>query len=175
MELLHEIAPKAKRLAVLSNPQHPGDAKELAETRQAAASLGLDVAHYPANNPPELQRALAAIATARIEALVVHPDALMVQQREALGRFTVEQRIPTISGWARIAEGGSLLSYGPNLQESYRRLAYFVDRILRGARPAEIPIEFPTTVEFVVNLKTAKALGLSVPPALLLRADRVIV
>jgi len=105
----------------------------------------------------------------------VHPDALMVQQREALGRFTVEQRIPTISGWARIAEGGSLLSYGPNLQESYRRLAYFVDRILRGARPAEIPIEFPTTVEFVINLKTAKALGLSVPPALLLRADRVIV
>jgi putative ABC transport system substrate-binding protein len=132
------------------------------------------VSHYPATNPAELERALAAIAAARAEALIVHPDALMVQQREAIGRFSVERRIPGISGWATIAEAGSLLTYGPNLQESYRRLAYFVDRILRGAKPADLPIELPSTVELVVNLQTAKALGLTVPPAVLARADRVI-
>jgi putative ABC transport system substrate-binding protein len=175
VELLHEVAPKAKRLAVLSNTGHPGDAKELAETRKAAAGLGLEVSHYPATNPAELERGLAAIAAARAEALIVHPDVLMVQQRMAIGSFTIERRIPAISGWATIAEAGSLLTYGPNLRESHRRLAYFVDRILRGAKPGDIPIELPSTVEFVVNLKTAKALGITVPPALLLRADRVIV
>ena len=175
VELLHEVAPKARRLAVLSNTEHSGDAKELAATREAAAGLGLQVAHYPATNVPEVESAFAAIAAARTEALVVHPDALMVQQREAIGRFSIERRIPTISGWATIAEGGCLLTYGPNQQVSFRRLAYFVDRILRGAKPADLPIELPSTVELVVNLKTAKALDITVPPALLLRADRVIV
>ena len=99
----------------------------------------------------------------------------MVQQRAAIGRFSLEHRIPSISGWATIAESGSLLTYGPVLQESYRRLAYFVDRILRGAKPADLPIELPATVELVVNLKTAQALGITIPPGVLLRADRVIV
>jgi putative ABC transport system substrate-binding protein len=175
VELLHEVAPKARRLAVVSNPQHHGDAKELIATRKAAAGLGLEVSHHPATNAPELERALAAIAAARAEALIVHPDALMVQQRAAIGRFSLEHRIPSISGWATIAESGTLLTYGPVLQESYRRLAYFVDRILRGAKPADLPIELPTTVELVVNLKTAQALGITIPPGVLLRADRVIV
>ena len=175
VELLHEIAPRAKRLAVLSNPEHGGDAKELAATRAAATGLGFEFTHYPATNPAGLDAALAAITAARSEALVVHPDALFLEQRAKLGRFSSEQRIPVISGWAVIAEGGSLMTYGPNLQECYRRLAYFVDRIVRGAKPADLPIELPTTVELVVNLKTAKALDITVPPALLLRADRVIV
>jgi putative ABC transport system substrate-binding protein len=175
VEFLHEVAPKAKRLAVVSNPDHIGDAKEFAETRAAAIGLGLEVSHYPARDPAQLASALASAAAARAEALVVHPDALMVEQRAAIGHFTSERRIPTISGWAAIAEGGCLLTYGPNLQVSYRRLAYFVDRILRGAKPAEIPIELPSVVELVINLKTAKALGITVPPSLLLRADRVIV
>jgi putative ABC transport system substrate-binding protein len=175
VELLHEVAPKAKRLVVVSNPEHIGDAKEFAETRTAAVGLGLQVSHYPATDPARLASALAAAAAARAEALVVHPDALMVEQRQVIGRFTLEHRVPAISGWASIAEAGCLLTYGPNLQVSYRRLAYFVGRILRGAKPAEIPIELPSTVELVVNLKTAKALGITVPPSLLLRADRVIV
>jgi putative ABC transport system substrate-binding protein len=175
VELLHEVVPKARRLAVVSNPEHSGDAKEFATTRGAAASVGMEVSHHPVTNPAGLEGALAAIAAARAEALVVHPDALMVQQREAIGRFSIQHRIPTISGWATIAEGGSLLSYGPRLQESYRRLAYFVDRILRGAKPADLPIELPNTVELVVNLKTAQALGITIPPRVLLRADRVIV
>ena len=164
-----------KRLAVLSNPEHAGDAKELATTRDAAAGLGLQAAHYPVTNKPELRSALSAIGTARAEALIVHPDAFMVQERAAIGSFALERRLPAISGWAVIAEGGALLTYGPNLQECYRRLAYFVDRILRGAKPADLPIELPNIVEFVVNLKTAKTLGITVPPALLLRADRVII
>lgn len=175
VELLHEIAPKAKRLAVLSNPEHLGDAKELDATRAAAAGLGLQVSHHPVTNAAELHAALVAIAAARAEALVVHPDALMVQQRESIGRFSLERRLPAISGWATIAEGGSLMTYGPNLQDCYRRLAHFADRILRGAAPGDLPVELPNTVELVVNLKSAKALGITVPPAVLLRADRVIV
>jgi putative ABC transport system substrate-binding protein len=175
VELMHELVPKAKRLAVVSNPEHGGDAKELVATREAAAGLGLETSHYPASNARELASALSALADARADALVVHPDALMVQQGAEIGRFSIERRIPAISGWAVIAERGSLLTYGPNLTDCYRRLAYFVDRILRGAKPAELPIELPSTVEFVVNLKTAKALGITVPAPLLLRADRVIV
>jgi putative ABC transport system substrate-binding protein len=175
VELLHEVAPGAKHLAVLSNPEHSGDPKELTATRDAAAGLGMQTSHYPVTNVPELQSALAAIGTARAEALVIHPDAIMVQERATIARFSIERRIPAISGWAAIAEGGSLMTYGPNLQECYRRLAHFVDRILRGAKPADLPIELPSTVELVVNLKTAKALGITVPPSLLLRADRVIV
>jgi putative ABC transport system substrate-binding protein len=175
VELLHEVAPKARRLAVISNPEHGGDAKELAATREAAVALGLQVSHYPVSNAQQIGSALAASAAARAEALVVHPDALMVEQRAAIARFSLERRVPVISGWAAIADGGGLMTYGPNLQECYRRLAHFVDRVLRGARPAEIPIELPSTVELVVNLKTAKALGITLPPAVLLRADRVIV
>ena len=175
VELLHEVAPNARRLAVLSNPEHGGDAKELAATREAAVGLGMQPSHYPVTNAQQMENALAATAAARAEAIVVHPDALMIEQRAAIARFSLERRVPVISGWAAIAEGGGLMTYGPNLQECYRRLAYFVDRILRGARPANIPIELPSTVELVVNLKTAKALGISVPPAVLLRADRVIV
>jgi len=175
VELLHEIVPAVKRLAVVSNPDHGGDAKELAATREAATTLGLELSHYPAKNERELDSALSALAAARAEALVVHPDAMMVEQRSAIARFALERRLPVISGWAALAEGGNLMTYGPNLQECYRRLAYFVDRIVRGAKPADLPIELPSTVELVVNLKTAKALGITVPPALLLRADRVIV
>jgi putative ABC transport system substrate-binding protein len=135
----------------------------------------LQIFHYPVRNAPELETALAAMHAARAEALVVHPDALMIEQRAAIARFSLERRIPVISGWAALAEGGSLMTYGPNLQACYRRLAYFVDRILRGAKPAELPIELPNTVELVVNLKSAQALGITVPPSILLRADRVIV
>jgi putative ABC transport system substrate-binding protein len=174
VELLHEIAPRAVRLGVLSNPEHGGDAKELAASRAAALGLGMQVTHYPATNAAELDGALRAMAAARTEALVVHPDALMVEERDAIARFSLERRLPVISGWAVMAEAGGLMTYGPVLRECYRRLAYFADRILRGAKPAELPIELPSTVELVVNLKTAKALGITVPPAVLVRADRVL-
>jgi putative ABC transport system substrate-binding protein len=174
VELLHEVAPKMKRLALLSRPDHVGDGKEVAATREAATRFGLDVTHYPANNVAEFTAALAAIASARADGLTVLPDGLFVQQREAIARFSIEKRIPAISGWASIAEGGVLMTYGPNSRDSYRRLTYFVDRILRGTAPSELPIEQPTRFEFVINLKTAKALGLTIPPTIMVRADRII-
>ncbi len=174
VELLQEVLPKMKRLAVLSNPHHPGDNKELTATREAAVRFGLTVTHHPATNPKELERALADIAAARADAILIHPDGLMVQQREVIARFSLQHRIPAISGWASIAEGGTLMTYGPYQQESYRRLAYFVDRILRGTNPMDLPIEQPTKLELVVNMKTAKALGLAIPPTIMVRAERVI-
>jgi putative ABC transport system substrate-binding protein len=136
--------------------------------------LVLEMTHHPASDPAGLERALAAAAAAGAEAIVIHPDGLMVQQREAIGRFSMKSRIPAISGWASIADGGALVTYGPVQQEAYRRLAYYVDRILRGAQPGDLPVELPAKLEMVVNLKTAKALNLAVPQSVLVRADRVI-
>jgi len=175
VELLHEIVPKAKRLAIVSNPQHAGDAKELQATRDAAARSGLETSHHPATDETALQRALEDVGAARADTLLVQPDGLFVRQSPALGRFSIEKRVPGISGWASIAEGGTLVTYGPVLAESYRRMAYYVDRIIRGASPAELPIEQPTKLELVLNLKTAKTLGLTIPHAVLVRADRTIV
>ena len=174
VELLREVLPHLKRMAVLSRPDHPGDSKELSATREAAARFGIEALHYPARNALEVDSALVSIASARVEALMVHPDGTMVQKRETIAQFSIQHRIPVVSGWAEIAEAGTLMTYGPNLQECYRRLAYFVDRILRGAKPADLPIELPRSVELVVNLRTARALGLTIPQSLLLRADEVI-
>ena len=174
VELLREVLPGMKRIGVVSNPDHAGDHKEFEATRQAAAKLGVQVSHHPAANAAEVERALKGIAATGADAMVVHPDALMVQQRDAIARFSIQNRIPAVSGWASIAEGGALMTYGPAQHEAFRRVAYYVDRILRGASPADLPVELPTKLEMVVNLKTAKALGLTLPQSILLRADRVI-
>jgi putative ABC transport system substrate-binding protein len=174
VELLKQVAPAAKKLGVLSNSEHRGDAKELVETHAAATGLGMQVAHFPATNAAEVERALAAIAAAKCDALVVHPDGLMVEQRAAIARFSLDRRVPMVSGWAVLADAGGLLTYGPVLSECYRRLAYFVDRILRGAKPADLPIEMPSVFELVINMPSARALGIHVPASLLVRADRVI-
>jgi len=108
------------------------------------------------------------------QAIVVFPDPVTFSNRQQIVDFASTQRIPVVSGWADFAEAGALCTYGPKLTESYRRLAYYVDRILKGEKPADLPIERPTVFEFVINLKTAKALGIEVPPALIARADRVI-
>lgn len=174
VELLHELAPKMRRLAVLSRPDHAGDAKELAATRGAAGRFGLEVSHFPARTAAELQTALAGIAAMRADALVVHPDGFFVGNRDAIARFSLEQRMPSVSGWAELADAGLLATYGPNREEIFRRLAYFVDRILRGTKPQNLPIEQPTRIEMVVNMKTAKALGIRIPQTIFVRADRVI-
>ena len=174
VELLHEIAPKMRRLAVLSRPDHAGDAKELEATRGAAARFGLEVNHFPARDATEFQSALAGIAAMRADALVVHPDGFFVGNRDAIARFSMEQRMPSISGWAELADAGLLTTYGPNREDIFRRLAYFVDRILRGTSPQDLPIEQPTRIELVVNNRTAKALGITIPPTVNVRADRII-
>ena len=174
VELLREILPKLKRLAILSNPHHVGDKLELEATQEAARRYRLSLSHHPVGNAADVERALKDIAAARAEAILAHPDGLIVRQSGVIAQFSIKHRIPAISGWASFAEGGNLLTYGPNMAAMYGRLAYFTDRILRGTKPADLPIELPSKLEMVINLKTAKALGLTIPRSVLLRADQVI-
>jgi putative ABC transport system substrate-binding protein len=173
-ELLKDVVPTLTRVAILANPEHPGDQAELRASQTAAKALGLTLEYFAVRGVPELEHAFAAVPRSRSEAIVVFPDAFTLRSRERIARFGLEHRIPVISGWARFAESGCLMTYGPNLRVSFRRLATYVDRILKGAKPAELPVELPTSVELVVNMKTAKTLGLTIPPAVLARADEVI-
>ncbi len=174
LELLKEVMPGLKRIAILANPQHPGEQGELRASQAAAKALGLSFQYFQAQNAAQLEEALAAILKSRSEAMDVFPDALIMRSRERIAEFATKNRMPTISGWAQFAEGGNLMSYGPNLRDVYRRLAIYVDKIVKGAKPADLPVELPTTVELVVNLKTAKALGITIPNSILVRANRVI-
>ncbi|MBI2754076.1 MAG: ABC transporter substrate-binding protein [Betaproteobacteria bacterium] len=174
IELLKEMMPQLKRIAIVANPQHPGDQAERRESETAATAIGLTIEYFDARGQSELGDALSAIQKSRNQAVVMFPVASVMSARERIAAWAIKHHIPAVSGWAQFAEGGNLMSYGPNQQESFRRLAAYVDRILKGARPAELPVELPTRVELVVNLKTAKALGVTIPQSVLLRADRVI-
>lgn len=174
VELLKDVMPKLSRVSILASPEHPGEQAELRASQAAAKALGLTLEYFPVRNEGELEQAFAAIARARSEAVVVFPDALTLRTRELIAQFGLEQRLPVVSGWAQFADGGCLMTYGPNLRASFRRLATYVHRILRGARPSELPVELPTSVELVVNMRTAAALGIKIPQAVLVRADRVI-
>ncbi len=174
LELLKEVKPGLKRVAILANPQHFGEQSELRASQAAAKALGLTLEYFQVRTAAEFEEAFAAMPKSRSEAINVFPDGFVMRYSERIAQFGAKHRIPAISGWAQFAESGNLMSYGPNLRDSYRRLATYVDKILKGARPAELPVELPTSVELVVNLKTAKALGLAIPQSVLLRADKVI-
>ena len=174
LELLREIAPSVRRVALLANPQYPGESGERANSEATAARIGLDVRHVPARTSDELAAAFAQMANDRTQAISLFADSFTVQNRAAIMAFGMRQRIPVVSSWPVFAESGALCTHGPRLADSYRRLAYYADRVLRGTRPAELPIEQPTTIETILNLKTADALGLAVPQSVLVRADRVI-
>jgi putative ABC transport system substrate-binding protein len=174
MELLKEVLPSLKRASVLARPQHPGEQDELRTTQTAAKSLGLAIHYEPVTSDAELEKALDATLKSNSEAIVAFPDAGMMRYGEQIAEFSIKHRIPAVSGWAQFVNSGNLLSYGPNLRDVFRRLAIYVDKINRGAKPADLPVELPTSVEMVVNLKTAKALGLKFPNSILLRADKVI-
>lgn len=174
MEILKEALPRLRRVGIIANPEHAGEHRELAVSRTAAERLGLEVSYHPAKTVAELQPALASMLEARAEALVVFPDALTNARRGEIVAFALKNGIPAISGWAQYAESGLLLSYGPNLRDSWYRIASYVDRVLKGAKPAEMPIELPRSVELVVNLTTARTLGIRIPQTVLARADRVI-
>jgi putative ABC transport system substrate-binding protein len=174
LEMLKEVIPGLKRIAVLANPQHPGEQGELRASQAAAKVLGLALDYHPVRNDAECDAALAAILKSRSEAVDVFPDALLMRYSEKIAAFAAKNRIPAISGWAQFAERGNLMAYGPNLRDSYLRLATYVDKIVKGAKPADLPVELPTTFQLVVNLKSAETLGIKIPQSLLLRADRVI-
>lgn len=174
IEILKEMVPSIKRLAVLASPNHPGVHRERDTSVAAAAKLGMSVAYYPVTDQPELAAGLTAAQAAGADALVIFPDGVTNTGRERIAAFARQHKMPTVSGWDVYAIAGGLVTYGPNMRASYRRLGSYVDRILKGADPATMPIELPTLFELVVNLKTAHALGVKVPQSVLLRTDRVI-
>jgi ABC-type uncharacterized transport system substrate-binding protein len=177
MQLLREAVPRATRVAVLT---HPGSAttktdKDYATRAHAAGrSLGFEVQLIDAGRPVDLDRAFAEMTRWRANALVVMPYATLLQERTRIMALAAKQRLPAVYAYRENVMEGGLMSYGPDLSDQFRRSAAYVDRILKGAKPADLPVEQPTKFELVINLKTAKALGLTIPPSLLGRADQVI-
>ena len=174
LDLLKELLPTVSRVTLLTNPIHAGEQQEVAELQRVAAALGLTLQYLQVRTPAEFDAAFAKMREARTEAIVAVPDNLIMLQRDRLSKFALEQRIPVISGWGELAQSGGLMTYGPNSTQFFRRLAVYVDKMLKGAKPTDLPIEQPTTFELIINLKTARLIGLAVPPTLLARADVVI-
>jgi putative ABC transport system substrate-binding protein len=181
VEVLKECVPQLERIAVLARPQHPGEHLERQATEAVVSRLGMELVYFPylgsslpARDFTELDNTLRSIAQARCDGLLVFPDSAMFEVNDRVARFAVEARLPSVSGWSPFARNGLLLSYGPDVRELYRTLGGYVDRVLHGTPAASLPVQVPSKVELVVNIRTAKALGLTIPPALLARADEVI-
>ncbi len=174
IELLKESAPRVSRLAAFVNPLHPGEDTEFQASQIAAQRLGLTLQQFPVRSVADVNAALETMARDHVDGVVAFSSALIMSQRNGIAEFAVKHRIPTISSWEDFAVDGNLMTYGPNLQDSGRRVATYVDKILKGAKPADLPVEQPRKPQLVINLRTAKALGLTIPPSLLLRADRVV-
>ena len=172
--MLKEALPKVSRVAVLWNSLNPQNAFTLKETQVAAAALGVTLQPLAVRGPEDLQSALAATTRERAGALVVVPDPMMISNRTSIIGFAAKNRLPAMYFAREFVEAGGLMSYGPSLYENYRRAATFVDKILKGAKPADLPVEQPTKFELVINMKTAKALGITFPQSILIRTDQVI-
>jgi putative ABC transport system substrate-binding protein len=174
VELLTELVPGLRRLAVLWNPGRPGFASQIQEIHTASTSKGLSLDVLEVRSPPEFDHAFRTMADTGVGAAILLDDAMFYQERTRLATLAAERHIPAIYGHRDYAEAGGLLSYGPHFPTLFRRAATFVDKILKGAKPEDLPVEQPTKFELVVNLRAAKALGLTIPPLILARADEVI-
>ena len=172
LELLREFVPGIERLAILGNAGYAAAVREMDEVQDTARKLGLETARSEIRRAKDIEPAIAAMKD-RIQGLYVVADPLMGSHRIPINASALAARLPTVHGFQEYAETGGLLSYGPNISDMFRRAAEIVDRILRGAKPADLPVEQPTKFELVINLKTAKRLGLNVSPTLLARADKV--
>jgi putative ABC transport system substrate-binding protein len=174
LEILRDIVPGLRRVAIIANPEHHGVNLERANSEETAQRLGIAIRYYPTPSAKDLDSALAAIKADPVQAISIFSDGFAVQNRKVIFDFAADQRIPVVAAWSIFARNGAICSYGPLQSEQYRRLAAYVDRIAKGAKPSELPIQQPSKFETVVNLKTAKTLGLSIPPALLASADELI-
>ena len=174
LELLKQALPGLSRVAILLNPTNPYSAIAWRKTQHAAETLGVKLQRVEARNPNDLERALASIAAARPQGLLVSGDRVLFAYRAAILRCVAQNRLPGVFPWREMAHEGGLMSYGPDFADLFRRAATYVDKILKGAKPGDLPVEQPTKFELVINLKTAKALGLTIPQSLLQRADQVI-
>ena len=174
LQLLKEIVPKLSRVAVLWNPGNPVHGDLLDSTRAAAAPLAVELQLVPLQSLADLESAFAKIHTARPHALIVLSDNFFVLERKRIVDFTAKIRLPAVYSVSVFADVGGLMVYGVNYHALFRRAATYVDRILKGTKPADLPVEQATTFELLINLKTARVLALKIPPSLLLRADRTI-
>ncbi|MCW5658283.1 MAG: ABC transporter substrate-binding protein [Burkholderiaceae bacterium] len=174
LQLFRETVPNLRRLAVLSNPANPAQPLTISDLRASAKTLGLELLLLEARQADEFDAAFAAMTKERVEGLLVVPEAFFILHGARLAELASKHRIPTMHGVRQNVDTGGLMSYGPRLTDASRRAASYVDRILKGAKPADLPIEQPSKFDLVINLKTARALGLAIPQSVLLRADEVI-
>jgi len=174
LEILREAVPRVSRVAVLASPAHPGEQRELSETQSTARAVGATLLYHQVRTTADVDAALDAIMKGNANALLAFPDPVTNAHRKQIAEFAAKQRLPSVFGWSDYVEAGGLMSYGPDHNALWRRLAVHVDKILKGAKPADIPVELPMKFELVINLKTAKQIGLTIPPNVLARADRVI-
>ncbi|MCP1767623.1 ABC transporter substrate-binding protein [Bradyrhizobium japonicum] len=174
IELAREIVPKARRVGLLTNMNDPKGPPQVGDLRAACGALSLSVVEADASTAQDIPNALAALANEGVEVTVVLQTSLLLNMSEQIGAIALEKRQPTVFGYREHVVHGGLVSYGVDLRWCYRRAGYFVDKILRGAHPGDLPIEFPSKLWLAVNLKTAKALDVAVPPGLLARTDEVI-
>ena len=174
LELLKEMIPKLSRVAVLWNPQGPGSTPNWKELQQSARQLGVLLHSLEVRTADDFDKAFADAARARAGALFVMSNHLFVANMKRIVDFAAKSRLPSVSHVSEFADAGGLVAYGPDRADLYRRAATFVDKILKGAKPADLPVERPTKFELVINQKTAKSLGIKIPQSILVRADRVI-
>jgi putative tryptophan/tyrosine transport system substrate-binding protein len=173
-ELLTELVPGVSRLAILFNPSNPWHGAAVKRVEAVASARGIRVLAFGVRIPADLEPAFSAMASEHVSALLSLSDPMTLTQRDRLAELTLKHRLPIMSGLAEYTTAGGLASYWPDSKEMFRRAASYVHRILSGAKPGDLPIEQPTTYEFVINQKTAKALGLKIPQAVLLRVDKVV-
>ena len=174
LELLHTIAPKVARMAVLMNPGNSAHAAMLKSVETAAQSIGVRILPVKAQTPPEIESAFAIMVRERAGAVMIGLDPLFIQQERQIATLAMQNRLPSIFANREFVQAGGLMSYGQNQGDIYRRAAEFVDRILKGTKPGDLPVEQPTRLELIVNGKTAKALGVTIPATILVRADQII-
>ena len=174
VELLKEVLPQISRLAVLRNPINSGSQFPLKETEAGAKQLGIRLQTLEARSPEELEGVFRLATSERAGALIVIVDALFNAEQQRISELALRHRLPTMFDSTQYVEAGGLISYGANLSDLFRRAATYVDKILKGAKPGDLPVEQPTKFDLVINLKTAKQIGVTIPPQVLARADKVI-
>jgi len=174
LEILKDVVPKISRVALLGNPANPGNAPQVRHAQDAARALGLRLQPLEARGPTDIDSAFAVMTSEQAGAVIVLVDAMLLDRRTRIADLAARHRLPAVYGLSDHAEAGGLMAYGPNRLDMFRRAATYVDKILKGAKPGDLPVEQPTKFALVINLKTAKALCLTIPQSLLQRADQVI-
>ena len=174
LELLKEVILKLSRVAVFANPTRPANAQSLREVERVAGELGVKLQYLEVQSPMEIEPALLAASKGRAQAVLINRTPVTAVHYARIAELAIKNRLPTMYADREFVEAGGLMSYGPDYIFMYRRVAVYVDKILKGTKPADLPVEQPTKFEFIINLKTAKQIGLTIPPNVLARADRVI-